>query len=378
MTGSFDVAVVGAGILGLAHAYHFARRGLSVVVVERHAHALGASIRNFGMIWPIGQPVGPRLDLARRSRELWLEVLRSAALWHATCGSLHLAFHADEWAVMQEFVAAHGSEYPCELLESRETRLKCPVVRHDGLIGSLWSANEVTVDPRQVIAQLPAWLSQQFGVQFRFSTTVSAVDEETVQTNTGALRARRVLLTTGVDIRDLAPQVLGKGGIVPCKLQMMRLAAPPGVRLGGMIAGGLTLRHYEAFASCPSLAALIQRTDRELPDYRRWGIHVMAVQNGLGEMIVGDSHEYGDAIDPFDKPAIDELVLSYLAGMVDSSAWQVTARWHGVYGKHPQRPWVICPISDRLWAVTGVGGHGMTLSFGLAEQVVNDWLGETR
>jgi len=42
------VLVVGAGIVGLAHAFEVRRRGLEVVVLERRARAVGASVRNFG------------------------------------------------------------------------------------------------------------------------------------------------------------------------------------------------------------------------------------------------------------------------------------------------------------------------------------------
>src|SRR5215468_3455083 len=98
-----DIAIVGAGILGLAHAYAAARRGRRVVVFERDIRASRASIRNFGLIWPIGQTHGMMHQLALRSRGDWLEILKETKLPFWPTGSLHLVYRDDEAAVAQEF-----------------------------------------------------------------------------------------------------------------------------------------------------------------------------------------------------------------------------------------------------------------------------------
>jgi D-hydroxyproline dehydrogenase subunit beta len=373
---TYDAAVVGAGILGLAHAWSLAKRGLRVLVLERHARAQGASVRNFGMIWPIGQPSGPLYQLARRSRELWLEVLQASGLWHAQVGSLHLAYHDDEAQVLREFAAEALQEgRPGEMLTARQIALRFPAVCQHDLRAGLWSAAEITVDPRQVLAGLPQWLQRTHEVDFAYGTGVIGCDGQRLKTTHGEFSAQRLVICTGADFRELAPTAFATSGLIPCKLQMMRSQAyGDRFRVGTMLAAGLTLRHYRSFANCPSLPTLAKRLDAKLPDHVRFGIHVLVAQNEQGELVLGDSHEYGDAIAPFDKPEIDDLVLAYLRTFVTIPDLRITARWHGVYVKHPAEPYVVAQPAPDTLAVTGVGGAGMTLSFGLAERVIDGWL----
>ncbi len=104
MDRSADIAIVGAGIVGLAHAYMALRKGYRVVLFEREQFAIGASVRNFGLVWPIGQEPGAGLDRALRARQHWLEVSQQAGFSLQTNGSLHVAYHEDEWNVLNEFM----------------------------------------------------------------------------------------------------------------------------------------------------------------------------------------------------------------------------------------------------------------------------------
>lgn len=373
---TFDDAVVGAGILGLAHAYHLAKRGRKVIVFERKPQAIGASVRNFGMLWPIGQPAGAMLRMARRSLEHWETVLESSGLWHEHTGSLHLAYEDDEAAVLREFAEdaeVHG--YSCRLMTPREVAMRAPAVRMNGLKAALWSSTEVCVDPRQIVAGLPDWLAQEYGVAFRFNCAVTACEGTRILAGGTNWRAERLWVCTGDDFQSLYPEVFLKSGLTLCKLQMMRTRPQDGWRLGPMLAAGLTLRHYKAFEHCPSLAAVKRRVQETMPDYDRYGIHVMASQNGAGEVVIGDSHEYGSTASPFDRAEIDELIVSYLRTFVDIPNPEIAQRWHGVYAKHPADPYFTAEPADGVTVVTGVGGAGMTLSFGLAEQIVAGILG---
>jgi glycine/D-amino acid oxidase-like deaminating enzyme len=155
---------------------------------------------------------------------------------------------------------------------------------------------------------------------------------------------------------------------------MLRTAPQPaGWSLGPMLAGGLTLRHYANFAVCPALEALKERIAAETPELDRYGIHVMASQNGRGEVVLGDSHEYDADITPFDKDQIDALILAELRRMIDLPTWEIHERWHGVYAKAPNLVEFHRKLDDEVFATISSGGAGRTLSMGLAEQWWQAW-----
>jgi FAD dependent oxidoreductase TIGR03364 len=367
-----EVAVVGAGIVGLAHALAAARRGHRVTVFERSDRAVGASIRNFGMVWPIGQPPGALYERALRSREIWLEMAAKGEFFADPVGSLHLAYHPDELAVMKEFVEiAEPAGYPIQLLTPAEVARKSPVAMTKGLLGALWSETEVIVDAREAIGALPQVLRSLFDIDIRFGATVTAIAPPHLTVHGETWTADQVFVCSGSDFETLYPDLYRTSGLTKVKLQMMRtVPQPDGFRIGPALCGGLTLTHYAAFADCPSLHALKARLSQAMPFAIAWHIHVMMSQNGLGELVLGDSHEYGWEHDPFDRADVNDFVLEYLRGFAQVPALTIAETWHGIYAKLPGQTEFVTHPEAGVTIVNALSGTGMTLSFGLAEEVI--------
>lgn len=362
--------IIGAGIVGLATARALAIRGYRVTVFERNERAVGASIRNFGMIWPIGQQTGPLFERAMLSRSIYKEVCTEANIWHNEVGSLHLAYHDDELQVIDEYVDANRMHRDCALLSPAQTMEKSGAVNPEGLKGALWSGEEMIVESRVAVGQIAKYLAEKFGIEFHWNTAISRVEHPKVFSGKRSWEADELFICSGADFETLYPELFLENNITKCKLQMMRLVAQPdGWRIGPSLCGGLSMIHYPGFQSAASLPQLRKRYEEQYADYLKWGIHVMVSQNGGGELTIGDSHEYGLVHDPFDKAFINNLITGYLHTFANFKDWELMQSWHGIYPKMMNgQTELIVETEPGVTVINGLGGNGMTLSFGLCEQ----------
>jgi len=365
--------IVGAGIVGLATARALAIRGYKVTLFERNERAVGASIRNFGMIWPIGQATGPLFERAMLSRGIWKEICTEARIWHNETGSLHLVYHDDELQVINEYAEVNRHFRDCSLLTPKQALTRSPAVNPVGLKGALWSGEELIVESRVAIGQIAKYLTEKYDVEFYWNTAISEVKHPKVSSGHSTWEADEIFICSGADFETLYPGLFLETAITKCKLQMMRLVTQPGDwRIGPSLCGGLSMIHYPGFQAAGSLPVLRKRYEEQYAEYLKWGIHVMVSQNGSGELTIGDSHEYGLVHDPFDKQFINDMITAYLHTFATFKDWKLLQSWHGIYPKMTDgRTELIIELAPGVTLINGVGGNGMTLSFGLCEEYIN-------
>jgi FAD dependent oxidoreductase TIGR03364 len=369
---SFDLAVVGAGIVGLAHALAAARRGLRVAVLERDARASSASVRNFGFVTVSGQEDGATRRRALRSREVWAEVARDASIEVHQRGAVVVARRPAALAVLEEFArGAMGAG--CELWDAATARMRLPCLGPRAL-GALSSPHELRVEARDAMPRLARWLEERHGVVFAWETIAFGVEGTSVRHATGTLDAGAVVLAPGAAIATFAPALARRVNARHCKLQMMRLAAP-GWRLPAVVMTDLSLLRYEGFAAQPSAARLRADLARECERELGNGVHLIVAQGADGTLVVGDSHHYADFADPFASGAVDELILGELRALFDLPAPGVLERWVGHYPVADVRPVLSETLGARVRLVAVTGGTGMSTAFALGEETVASLFG---
>jgi len=367
---SHDLIIVGAGIVGLAHALAAARRGKRVLVLDRDAQANGASIRNFGFVTVTGQERGHVWNLAARSAVIWREVAGAAGIAIEQNGLLLVAQRPEAVAVIDAFLATEMGA-SCTRLDADQIATDWPMVR--GARAGLLSNLDLRIDSPLAIPALSRWLSTEHQVEFKFGVAVQKVETGRVHTATATHDADAVIVCPGDDWASLFPQSFAQAGITRCKLQMLRLAAPEW-RLPSPVMSDLSLVRYLGYAALPEAAALRVRLEAEAAAALARGIHLIAVQCADGSLVVGDSHDYAQTPDPFADVAAENLILDSFRDVL-GEAPQVVARWTGTYASAAGHSIVHTPEPGvRLVVVTS--GTGASTAFALAEDVITELLGE--
>ena len=154
--------VVGAGIIGTWHALELLEAGFAVDHLDADQAPVGASVRNFGLVWVSGRRSGHELDVARRARARWEEIgAQVPGIGFRPTGSLTVATTAAERVVMQEFSRRPDAEArSIVFLEPDEVRDRNPAVCGD-ITGALYCELDAVVEPRLAPAALRDHLAAQ-------------------------------------------------------------------------------------------------------------------------------------------------------------------------------------------------------------------------
>ncbi len=249
----FDLAVIGAGVIGLACAWRAAQAGMSVVVLERDQPGSGSSGVAAGMLAPVteadfGEDALLRLNL--ESREAWpgfaaeLEELTGMPTGYSDPGALVVAADRDD---AEELRRLHALQrrlgLDSEWLGPRAARALEPGLS-PRIAGAILAPQEGQVDPAAVVAALAQALVRAGG-ELRSATEVASLEMHAgrvagVQTATGdSVQASRVLVAAGAwSSEGGLATAAGAPEVRPVKGQLLELR----VRRGGSLPAGRLVR----------------------------------------------------------------------------------------------------------------------------------------
>lgn len=368
MAEKFDLAIVGAGVMGLAHALAAARHGRRVVVIERDARANGASARMTGLVTVAGHSPGQMWRRAKRSRDVWVEVCAQAGVRIEHEGLAIVARRPEAATALEAFAATEGGA-GSSFYHPDDAHALFPQFKGD-ISGVFWSPDEIRVEPRSAMAKIAAWLEEAHGVTFRWETAVTSIADGEVMTSRGPIQAEATVVCAGDDFRSLFAERLSAAGLTRVKSQMLRVKLDDGYELPGAVASDLAILRLPGFEELDGVAALRARLEAEQADCLTHGVVMLVSQSADGSLVVSGSRQLGATPDPFQSEAIDALILAEFEAVLGRRPKQVVARWIGTYAYSDERAvWIDAP-SDRVRVVVAASGAGASSAFAVAEETI--------
>jgi L-2-hydroxyglutarate oxidase LhgO len=207
----YDLAVIGAGIVGLATAFEMLGRrpGLDVVLVDKEdrvaAHQTG---RNSGVIHAglYYRPGSLKATTCRRGVELLLRFCEEHAVRHELCGKVVVATSAAEASRLEELQRRGTANGVPGLERIGPARLR-EIEPHAAGVDALVSPSTGIVDFGEVARAIAGAVTLR-GASIRFGATVRGFAREpggvVVETTAGAFAAKQVVACAGLHADRIA------------------------------------------------------------------------------------------------------------------------------------------------------------------------------
>lgn len=218
--GSFDLIVVGGGLVGGAIAWGAASLGASVAVLDEGDIAYRAARGNFGLVWVQSKGAGmpPYAHWTRRSSELWPELARNLAgttgvdVALEQPGGLAFCLSEKEWedrAAMLRRMHNESGDIGTRMLDRAEARAMVPGLG-DRVAGASFCPIDGHASPlyllRALHAALPAlggaWLPAR-----KVDSIDAAPHSFVVHCGSERFTAAKLVIAAGLGSRALAPMV---------------------------------------------------------------------------------------------------------------------------------------------------------------------------
>jgi glycine oxidase len=295
---SFEVVVVGGGVVGLSCAWRLAQRGARVAVVERGEPGCGATRVAAGMLAPVGELTFGEpelLELTLAAARLYpefvaeLEAASGEATGYEQLGALHVALDRDEAAQLRRVHDLQRSlDLEAEWLPPRRCRDLEPGLT-PSFHGGVWAPGEAAVDPRALTLALMGAVRAEGGEVLTGTEVVGGIfDSERlvgVRTEEEELRAETVLLASGAwsGAAEWLPE-RARPPVRPVKGQVLELrrrdGEPPARRIlaservylvpraDGRLIVGATVEEmgYDTAVTAGGVHELLREAYRLLPD----------------------------------------------------------------------------------------------------------------
>ena len=199
------IVIAGAGIVGASIAYHLAKRGAEVTILEALEPGSGATGKSLGWInATFSKRPRAYFDLSLAGIAAWRRLQLELDINVQWGGSVAWAPPGSEAEELRDNVRHHQEwGYAVHLVDEAELHRLLPAVSPGKFAAACHSEQEGAVDPMEALTALLK-KAQEFGAQIRFPCQVTGIGRTGIQTTDGSLEARVFVLACGVGSPSLA------------------------------------------------------------------------------------------------------------------------------------------------------------------------------